>query len=247
MLRCHLIVDSPADGAWNMARDEALLESAKQEGFAYLRFYSWRQSTLSLGYFQSHADRTVHAASANCPFVRRASGGGAIVHDRELTYSTALPQSHPAATRAETLYWALHRSLVCSLAEYGINAVLAEEISKNPAIRAEPFLCFQRRTEGDVLLDSHKIAGSAQRRHHRAVLQHGSVLFGRSPAAPELPGIRDLANNSLEMAELRMLWQQKIAEQLNVKLVTEPLPRSLLDTAQSYLQKFSSDAWNFRR
>src|SRR3954464_5256758 len=91
---CSLIIAAPPDGAWNMALDEALLHRAETDGMATLRFYGWREPTLSLGYFQQHADRALHPASENCTLIRRASGGGAILHDRELTYSIALPKSH---------------------------------------------------------------------------------------------------------------------------------------------------------
>src|SRR5687767_13677741 len=86
----RLLIDPPASGAWNMAVDEALLASAAA-GVATLRFYTWSQPTLSLGYFQHAHQRDAHAASRSCPLVRRASGGGAILHDRELTYSLAVP------------------------------------------------------------------------------------------------------------------------------------------------------------
>ncbi len=115
MLSCHLIVDSPADGVWNMAVDEALLDAATVEGIPTLRFYSWCEPTLSLGYFQAHADRKLHTASLACPLVRRASGGGAILHDGELTYSIVLPQSHPAAARPDRLYQAFHQTLIGTL------------------------------------------------------------------------------------------------------------------------------------
>ncbi len=124
MTVCRLIVDPPAEGAWNMAVDEALLLAAERDGAAWLRFYTWREPTLSLGYFQNHADRQLHAASANCKLVRRASGGGAILHDRELTYSIALPSKHPLARRAELLYDAAHRSLIETLSQWGIDANL---------------------------------------------------------------------------------------------------------------------------
>ena len=75
-----------------MAVDEALLETAASLGVPTLRFYQWQEPTMSLGYFQEYADRLRHAASAGCPTVRRASGGGAIMHDRELTYSLAVPE-----------------------------------------------------------------------------------------------------------------------------------------------------------
>src|SRR5688500_9559950 len=91
MSALRVITDPPASGAWNMAVDEALLESAATGSVATLRFYEWHEPTLSLGYFQPAADREQHAASRACPLVRRASGGGAIVHDRELTYSLAWP------------------------------------------------------------------------------------------------------------------------------------------------------------
>ena len=101
---CHLLVDPPAGGPWNMALDEALLEASAAQGGLFLRFYSWLPATLSLGYFQSHADRAAHAASVDCPLVRRPSGGGAIVHDRELTYALVVPAMHPRVGDAASLY-----------------------------------------------------------------------------------------------------------------------------------------------
>src|SRR5882724_9809402 len=97
MEHLRLIIDPPAHGAWNMAVDEALLESAAVDGIATLRLYQWSEPTLSLGYFQPAADRQTHPASRECPLVRRASGGGAILHDRELTYSLAIPEKSARA------------------------------------------------------------------------------------------------------------------------------------------------------
>ena len=87
----RLILDEPSSGAWNMGVDEALREWAETAGGLGLRFYQWAPATLSLGYFQTHRSRALHAGSAQLPLVRRASGGGAIVHDRELTYSLVGP------------------------------------------------------------------------------------------------------------------------------------------------------------
>ena len=99
MRQIRLLHDPPAAGAWNMAVDEALLETAADSGVATLRFYQWNEPTLSLGYFQAATDRDQHPASRDCPLVRRASGGGAILHDRELTYSMAM--SLPSARSSE--------------------------------------------------------------------------------------------------------------------------------------------------
>ena len=99
----HLLLDPPGDGAWNMAVDETLLEAAAAEGLCSLRFYQWAEPTLSLGYFQAYADRNQHEASRQSAVVRRASGGGAIMHDFDVTYSLAVPERHPlAASRLRT-------------------------------------------------------------------------------------------------------------------------------------------------
>ncbi len=97
---CRLIVHPPSPGAWNMAVDEALLMDAVENGVATLRFYQWSEPTLSLGYFQRYSDREQHAASRKCAVVRRQSGGGAILHDRELTYSLMLPAGSPLTRHA---------------------------------------------------------------------------------------------------------------------------------------------------
>lgn len=191
----RLLVDEPQSGAWNMALDEALMEHAAAKNLATLRLYRWRPATLSLGYFQRHEDRALHAASSQCELVRRSSGGGAILHDREWTYSLIVPEASELGRQPLPLYRLMHRAFIA--AAISLAPQLAGEISlcENPprqAPRDEPFLCFQRRAAGDVVLRGSKIIGSAQRRRHGAVLQHGSVLFARSNFAPELPGLFDL-------------------------------------------------------
>lgn len=118
----RVIYDGPAAGAWNMAVDEALLESAAGSGETTLRFYQWSQPTLSLGYFQRLDDRRRHEASRGCAVVRRATGGGAILHDRELTYSFTAPLDDRFASQATALYRLLHGTLIETLAAWGIAA-----------------------------------------------------------------------------------------------------------------------------
>lgn len=222
MSRLRVLVDSAGEGAWNMAVDEALLQSAAVQRQATLRFYGWQQATLSLGYFQAAEDRDLHAASRACPLVRRSSGGGAILHDRELTYSLAMP-NQPTAAAARWLYELVHGSLIDVLAELGARAVLFQNLrtcaaSERPAV--EPFLCFQRRTCFDVIAGESKIAGSAQRRRGRAVLQHGSILLAASPCAPELPGLKETTRVDLSFEQLASAWAGRIAQALG--LIGEP-------------------------
>ena len=143
-----------------MGVDEALGERVALTGRPAVRFYQWTPATLSLGYFQFYAARGEHRVSANLPVVRRASGGGAIVHDRELTYSCAFPVRDRLGRPAQQLVDEFHLALMEALQEWRIAACQCESAS-GTSREEEPFLCFLRRAAGDVLLDGAKIAGSA--------------------------------------------------------------------------------------
>jgi lipoate-protein ligase A len=218
---CRLLVDPPGDGAWNMAVDEWLLEWSARHGQCAWRFYQWQAPTLSLGYFQNYDDRQQHTASLACAVVRRLTGGGAILHDQELTYSLAVPAAHPLAAHRDGLYRAIHDILIAGLTEFGISAALCGP--SPPPESAEPFLCFQRRTAGDVLLDNAKIAGSAQRRRRGAVLQHGSLLLKCSSYAAELPGLAELSGMAFDVDQLQQQLSARIATRLALRWRPEPL------------------------
>ncbi len=186
---CLRILDDDAPGTWNMAVDEALLEYTNKTGQPALRIYGWSEPTLSLGYFQPHIGRDAHEPSLHCPLVRRRSGGGAILHDDELTYALTLPIQHRWGRAAEQLYDTVHATIAEWMAMHGCQARLYDDEPRHDA-----FLCFHRRARGDVVSqnDEGKLLGSAQRRRKSALLQHGSLLIGRSACAPSLRGLREL-------------------------------------------------------
>jgi lipoate-protein ligase A len=242
---CRLLIDGPSPGAWNMAVDEALLEAAAHQETAYWRFYGWSEPTLSLGYFQDYAGRHRHEPSRHCPAVRRLTGGGAILHDAELTYSFAIPSRSRWGTQREGLYALVHGCLIESLGELGVAAQLCPG---EPAAGPEPFLCFQRRAPGDVLLDRFKIAGSAQRRRRGAVLQHGSLLLRRSPAAPELPGLEDLAGQPIGVAAITTSWLDRLTQRLGIGWHPEPLDRDRADAARRLVAtRYECPEWTERK
>ncbi len=199
-----------------MAVDETLLESALHRQVCTVRWYCWNPPTISLGYFQqmpsesSSADalpplmtegsrRTIaqndemgELRFQSLPQVRRLSGGGAILHDQEWTYSVAVPAAHEFAPHPERLYLAVHEQLIDWINRRGVTARLRNE-AFDPA--GEPFLCFGRGDPRDIVVGLHKIVGSAQRRRQRAILQHGSLLLRQSRYAPEFPGLLDLGMN----------------------------------------------------
>ena len=246
----RLIIDPPGRGAWNMAVDEALLEAAAT-GQATLRFYQWNEATLSLGYFQAAGERRQQPASGNCPLVRRASGGGAIVHDRELTYSFAVPIRQRLGEKSAAVYDLFHRTLAATLDKLGAPASLCQPAGSQPAdgaAKSAPFLCFQRRTPGDVLLGPHKIAGSAQRRQRGGLLQHGSILLARSPSAPELPGLAEFAPGPIPGPDLATQWAIALAQELGARLETAELSAAeLARAAQVEVERFATDEWTLRR
>lgn len=241
--RIRLIVDPPQTGSWNMAVDEALLKSASQ-GKTTLRFYRWNEPTVSLGYFQRHLGRRQHEESRECPLVRRTSGGGAIVHHHELTYSFSCPTS---GIDTQWLYQALHQSLIDLLNSVGVETRLwtaAEETTAS----AEPFLCFLRRSPGDVICGSAKIAGSAQRRHRGALLQHGSILLENSPHAPQLSSIHEQSGTSISADNLAEKWQRELARTWQTAFDAGKLDELEIDLAQQLeTAKFASADWITRR
>jgi lipoate-protein ligase A len=251
--RLRLLVDPPAAGARNMAVDEVLLTSAAEQGIATLRFYGWEVPTLSLGYFQRAADRELHASSLCCPLVRRASGGGAIVHDCELTYSIAMPLRDVRASAATELYGAFHETLIGTLARFGVVAALygstcdagpGERISNSSQ---QPFLCFARRACGDIICGGAKIVGSSQRRRRGAVLQHGSILLGESSCAPELSGIAQLTGHTIEPGALAQAWTADLARKLGASAAPGEFTESEQERARFHAERFAGADHTYRR
>lgn len=176
----------PCSGADNMRIDEELLNCAVRSRLSTLRFYQWSQPTVSLGYFQRDAT-SVPTALAGLPIVRRLSGGGAILHDRELTYSVSLAADHAAVRQPTQLYARIHEAIIEVLGRHGVECGLRGRAHSDP--ENQSFLCFARADPNDIVLGQAKIVGSAQRRRRGAVLQHGSILLAASPLAPEHKGL----------------------------------------------------------
>ncbi len=193
--KARLIIDKPGAASWNMAVDAAILESLTPNSPPTLRFYQWSRPTLSLGYFQSLANRAAHAESQVLEVVRRSTGGGAIVHEHELTYSLSIATPTQRTGASHSMYRTVHDCIITALAEAGLKATrFGQNLGQKKS--AEPFLCFQRRTEEDLIVSGYKVLGSAQRRGAHGILQHGSLLMAASTGAPQLPGLLELSSHS---------------------------------------------------
>ena len=239
------LIDPPLDGPTNMARDEALLESVGLgESPPTLRFYRWSPPTISLGYFQPfQALASLPPPAGDLAVVRRQTGGGAILHDQELTYSLILPLDHPLVRNAgpNTLYNHVHGIFADLLKQFGI------PVNRGPVgghcSQRGPFFCFERHSCFDLLVDGRKIMGSAQRRTAKAVLQHGSLILKRRFGQQICAAVMDFTDIALDPL---------LPDLASAIAKTPLLPPQAMTTVESQLaeqlySKYNSIIWTHKR
>jgi lipoate-protein ligase A len=175
MRQWRLIYDAPAHGAFNMAVDEAILTAVTAvTAMPTLRLYAWSPPCLSLGYGQKSADIDLaRVARHGWDTVRRPTGGRAILHDAELTYSVSLPPDHPLAAQGILeSYRHINSALVAGL----ILLDLSPRSERLPSRRPSPDpVCLNTLSDYEITVAGRKLIGSAQLRRRGAVLQHGSL------------------------------------------------------------------------
>jgi lipoate-protein ligase A len=232
------------DGPGNMAADEVMLDAAVA-GQASLRFYKWQPATLSLGYFQPHSVRESDPQLSSLPFVRRPSGGATLVHDQELTYALVLPTGTQWQPRGQSWLCRVHEIIAEALRSFGVET---QTVACGQEKKLGSVLCFQHQTPGDLVLNGHKIVGSAQRKQRGALLQHGAILLVQSTNTPALPGIRELFNVRIKPEELAGRLQQEFARQTGFMPQSAVwLAAELERIAEVASQKYASGDWNRKR
>ncbi|HSP45408.1 MAG TPA: hypothetical protein VLO30_05400 [Chthoniobacterales bacterium] len=163
----------PKSAALNMAIDEALLVDTDAP---ILRFYLWRQPSLSFGYFGLYAD--VASQAAEREIVRRWTGGGIVAHGDDLTYSMIIPKAHSFFARSSVeIYAAVHDAIRGALEVNQIAAALQDQAA--PKVSEN---CFANPVRADVVSNGRKIAGAAHRRSRSGLLHQGSI---QQPGLPE--------------------------------------------------------------
>ncbi len=174
----RLIPRATGDAAWNMAADEYMAEEAKQESRPVLRFYRWDPPALSIGYFQKFS-REVNEEGCRelgIQWIRRPTGGRAVLHEHEITYCLALPLDYPQLPQGVTnSYRWLSAGLLQGLKELGVEAEFAPV--SHQAGRGKTAACFDSPSRYELLVGGRKVVGSAQVRRDGVLLQHGSVLL----------------------------------------------------------------------
>lgn len=205
-----------------MALDKVLLAGS---GPPTLRFFTWSPPGISLGWFQRDAQEIAALRRHGLPLVRRQTGGGAIVHWHEITWSLSAPADHPLTLLARPESYArVHAAFISVLRELGVSA--AERGSASHTGKS-PLLCFDRATDIDVVAGGRKLMGSAQRRTRTRLLHHGSLILRRNPLQPDTAAVEDFTTDCPAPQELAARFAQAL----------EPLLGALGPAA------FSADEW----
>lgn len=263
----RVIWDDAAPGAWNMAVDEAILAAhGRGESPPTLRFYGWSPPALTIGYFQK-VEKQVDLEGcrrAGVDMVRRPTGGRAVLHHHEVTYSVVVRNSILPGSVEET-YLALSQGLARGLASLGI------PVDMVPAGRAQSSgaACFDAPSSYELSVGGRKLVGSAQCRAHGALLQHGSVLLKFEP--DRLASLLRFSSEKARLRAARLLEGQAVGinqtgageftfdqvarslrrgleEAWDLKMQTGELTPGEYDTAHQLLRdKYGTDTWNMRR
>jgi lipoyl(octanoyl) transferase len=176
----RLLITPPAHGAWNMAVDESILEAmGVVASLPTLRLYAWDPACLSIGYAQPLTDVDLPRLYARgWEVVRRPTGGRAVLHTDELTYSVIAPpdETHVAGTVLES-YRRLAQALVQALNLLSVPVQVNENSFAPHSVNPNP-VCFEVPSTYEITVGGKKLVGSAQARRKEGVLQHGSLPLG---------------------------------------------------------------------
>jgi lipoyl(octanoyl) transferase len=267
----RLLKTPPASGPWNMALDEAILESAgRGDSLPTLRLYAWAPPCLSLGYTQAFSDVDLpRLAARGWTVVRRPTGGKAILHTDELTYSVAGPHEDPRLKGGVIeSYRRLSEALLHALRLLGLDAQ-ANSQAASPASGAEEGpVCFEVPSNYEIVVGQKKLVGSAQARRKEGVLQHGSlplsgdlaritqVLSFPDEAARQEAALRldrrattvySALNREVSWDEAAQAFTRAFSEVLYLELVEDAASPLEIERAEELLRdKFAHASWTER-
>ena len=271
-MKWRLLETGFCEATFNMAVDEAILLSCIQgEAPPTLRFYGWRPAAVSVGYFQSMLKEVdVEACKKlDIDYVRRPTGGRAVLHDVELTYSIVVPEgTSPLPEGLLGSYRMISEAIQEGLRVLGVEATIVSSKSGNRT-RASSAACFNISTQCELAVGGRKIVGSAQLRRGKTILQHGSIpldldanrLFTvlKVPvgeqrvcliqqAQERMTGLRQILGRAVTFAELAQALKTGWERRFETELVPGELsPQEKKLSEKLAREKYSSREWNFFR
>lgn len=253
MKRWRLIETGIAEGGWNMAVDEALLYSFKQNDMPILRLYRWHKA-LSLGRFSKpHKSLDMEMLQKQkIPFVRRMTGGGVFVHGNELSYSLIMPPAFLKGRGPKESYRYLCRFLIRFYQKLGCKARFAVDMKLNSA---RSNICLASNEAYDLLIAGRKIGGNAQRYIKQACFQHGSIplsfdegcfepLFLENSGLKKAAALMKLGVTKDHKALVKLLIES-FCETFNVDVIESTLSTEEAHRAKKLMMnKYAKREWN---
>jgi lipoyl(octanoyl) transferase len=262
--------------AYNMALDEALLDwHSKGEIPPTIRFYGWNPATLSVGYFQK-VEKEIDLEEVrknNLGLVRRPTGGRAVLHDQELTYSVIVSEDHPEMPRTVTeAYRVISEGILEGFRLLGLDAYFAvprTEEEKQALKTPRSSVCFDAPSWYELVVEGRKVAGSAQTRQKGVILQHGSILldidedqlfslfkFSSERVKERMQrnfknkavAINEISKMKVTLEETRKAFKEGFEQGLNLELKPYQLTEEQEKVVQRIAnERYENDQWTFRR
>ena len=260
---------------YNMAMDEALLNFVSRgEIDPVIRFYTWNPATLSIGYFQRlqkeiDIDKVKEKGYG---LVRRQTGGRGVLHDKELTYSVIVPESHPNMPSTVTeAYKIISQGLLEGFKNLGFETYFAIPRSKEERDKLKQprsSVCFDAPSWYELVVEGRKIAGSAQTRQKGVILQHGSILQDididdlfdmfkfknerlktkmKENFVQKAVAINDISNQHITLNEMENAFKSGFKKGLNIDFKPLELTEKQLEEVQELEEKYRSEAWMYRK
>lgn len=260
---------------YNMAMDEALLNFVSRgEIDPVIRFYTWNPATLSIGYFQRlqkeiDIDKVKEKGYG---LVRRQTGGRGVLHDKELTYSVIVPESHPNMPSTVTeAYKIISQGLLEGFKNLDFETYFAIPRSKEERDKLKQprsSVCFDAPSWYELVVEGRKIAGSAQTRQKGVILQHGSILQDididdlfdmfkfknerlkakmKENFVQKAVAINDISNQHITLNEMENAFEAGFKKGLNIDFKPLELTEKQLEEVQELEDKYRSEAWMYRK
>lgn len=263
------------DPFYNMAMDEALLNFVSRgEIDPVIRFYTWDPATLSIGYFQRlkkeiDIDKVKEKGYG---LVRRQTGGRGVLHDKELTYSVIVPESHPKMPKTVTeAYRVISQGLLEGFKLLGFDAYFAVPKSKEEREKLKQprsSVCFDAPSWYELVVEGRKIAGSAQTRQKGVILQHGSILKDididdlfdmfifknerlkdkmKQAFIDKAVAINDISDKVVSLEEMEAAFEKGFQKGLDINFKPLELTKEQQAEVKELAEKYKSDEWTYRK
>lgn len=276
MKQWYFINSGPCSASFNMALDEALLNWHSEGSVPpVIRFYEWNPATLSIGYFQQ-AEKDIDLAAVRAQglgFVRRPTGGRAVLHEHELTYSVIVEEAYPNMPQTVTeAYRVISEGILKGFINLGLDAYFSvpdTEEKQNDLKKPKSAVCFDAPSWYELVVEGRKVAGSAQTRQKGVILQHGAILLdldedkllsvfkfkdeeAREKMRQKLPekavAMNRLVDTPFTVEQCITAFKEGFEQALAIELVPYELTEEQLAYVASIeKEKYANDEWNFKK